>query len=111
MTDLEDVWVPEACTLPTVEQPLRVREFDDLFATSLLGTDRVAPTVLRWWLNPDAEETVRDLTAREVACCSFFSFHFASTAEALQVDLEVPVAHVAVLDALVARAAAGMTKR
>ena len=26
-------WVPEACTLPTVEQPVRVAEFDELFAT------------------------------------------------------------------------------
>jgi hypothetical protein len=29
-------WVPEACTLPTVDQPLRAAEFDDLFATALL---------------------------------------------------------------------------
>ena len=26
-------WVPESCKLPTVEQPLRVAEFDALFAT------------------------------------------------------------------------------
>jgi hypothetical protein len=40
-------WVPAACTLPTAEQPLRVAEFDDLFATSVRAVDRVGPTVLR----------------------------------------------------------------
>jgi hypothetical protein len=38
----ETRWVPEACTLPTVEQPLRVAEFDDLFATALRGIARPA---------------------------------------------------------------------
>ncbi|MBB6551859.1 hypothetical protein [Nonomuraea rubra] len=34
-------WVgPSACTLPTVEQPLRVAEFDALFAGAVQG---VAP--------------------------------------------------------------------
>ena len=34
-------WVPEACTLPTVEQPLRVAEFDELFATAVRPVERV----------------------------------------------------------------------
>jgi hypothetical protein len=28
-------WVPDACTLPTEEVPLRVAEFDALFASTL----------------------------------------------------------------------------
>src|SRR5215207_5054821 len=28
MTEADEVWIPEACTLPTVDQPLRLREFD-----------------------------------------------------------------------------------
>jgi hypothetical protein len=33
MTSDDRVWVPQACTLPTVERPLRLAEFNDLFAT------------------------------------------------------------------------------
>src|SRR6478752_975712 len=79
MTDVDDVWVPEACTLPTVDRPLRLSEFDDLFATSLQELSRISPTVLRWSFDPAAEEAARDLTARETECCSFFTFGFSST--------------------------------
>ncbi|WP_245718914.1 hypothetical protein [Micromonospora rhizosphaerae] len=40
----DDDWVPEACTLPTAERPLRVAEFDELFATALRGQTRLSPT-------------------------------------------------------------------
>ena len=40
-------WVPEACTLPTVDQPLRVAEFDELFATAVRPAERVGRTELR----------------------------------------------------------------
>ena len=96
--------MPEACTLPTVDRPLRLKEFDDLFATRLRGLSRVSPTVLRWSLDPAIEEVARDLTARETECCSFFSFTFSSPGEVLTVDVEVPPAQVAVLDALATRA-------
>jgi hypothetical protein len=45
-------WVPEACTLPTVEQPLRVAEFDDVFAVAVRAPERVGPDVLRLFLPP-----------------------------------------------------------
>jgi hypothetical protein len=99
-------WVPQACTLPTLDQPLRLAEFDDLFAAALRGQRRVSPTALRWELDPAAEATARDLTARESSCCSFFSFVFGSGGEALELDVEVPAARVEVLDAIEARAAA-----
>ena len=100
----EAVWVPEACTLPTVERPLRLAEFDDLFATALLGQQRIAPTRLQWHLDPGVEGVARDLTQRESSCCSFFTFSF-TTGDALRVDVEVPSEQVAVLDALTERAA------
>jgi hypothetical protein len=105
MTDVHAVWVPQACTLPTVDQPLRLKEFDDLFATSLRGLSRVSPTMLRWSLDPAVEEVARDLTARESQCCSFFHFDFASVGDDLIVEVEVPAEQVAVLDALATRAA------
>jgi hypothetical protein len=100
--------VPEACTLPAAERPLRLAEFDDLFSTALRGQQRVSATALRWDLDPAAEATVRDLAARESSCCSFFSITIHPGDGALRLDVEVPAAHVAVLDALAERAAAGM---
>jgi hypothetical protein len=97
--------VPDACTLPTVEQPLRLAEFDDLFATSLRGQQRLSPTVLRWQLDPAADATARELTARESSCCSFFAFSFTPDGESLAVEVQVPAAHADVLDALADRAA------
>jgi len=102
-----DDWVPRACTLPTAEQPLRIAEFDDLFATSLRGLERVAPTRLQLRLDAGTEATARDLTARETNCCSFFAFDYTPVAGGeLLLDVTVPQAHVAVLDALAVRAAA-----
>ena len=39
MTNDEQVWVTDACTLPTVERPLRLAEFDDLFATAVRAVE------------------------------------------------------------------------
>ena len=35
-------WVPQACTLPTAELPLRVAAFDRLFADAVRGVERIA---------------------------------------------------------------------
>ncbi|MCO8275920.1 hypothetical protein M1L60_35610 [Actinoplanes sp. TRM 88003] len=94
-------WVPDACTLPTAQQPVRLAEFDELFARSLRGQERLSPTELRWDLDPAAEAAARDLTARESECCSFFTFSFG-----VGLIVEVPPAYVDVLDALERRAAA-----
>lgn len=101
----ETGWVPDACTLPTVDRPVRVAEFDDLFATALRGVHRPAPTLLRLYLDPAAEQTTRDLLARESECCSFFTFT-CTAADQFVVDVDVPESQVAVLDALAVRAQA-----
>ncbi|MGN9841382.1 hypothetical protein ACTMTI_24960 [Nonomuraea sp. H19] len=100
-------WVPEDCTLPTAEQPLRVAEFDALFTEALRGVERIDNTHLRLRLDgaDHVERTARELTARETSCCSFFTFTFDRTAEDLTLDVQVPPAHAAVLDGLVARTA------
>lgn len=109
MTTIDDqVWVPEACTLPTADRPFRLAEFDDLFATALHGQQRLSATTLRWELDPAAEATARDLTGRESDCCSFFSFTFHPGDATLSLEVEVLAAHVMVLDALAERAAAGI---
>jgi hypothetical protein len=96
-------WAPDACTLPTAERPLRRAEFDSLLGTALRAQRRLEPTVLLWDLDPAVEAEARDLAARETECCSFFSFAFTPGADELRVEVRVPPAHVAVLDALAAR--------
>ncbi len=108
MTDALEVWAPEACTLPVAERPLRVEEFDQLFAHGLVDQDRVSPTMLRWTLDARAEPVARDLTRRETACCSFFTFDFRRDGNAVLLDVQVPPAQVTVLDALAARASIGL---
>ena len=110
MTTNDPGWAPQACTLPTAERPVRVAEFDELFATGLRGQQRLARTRLRWRLDVAAEAAARDLTSRESECCSFFTFTFAPAGDALQLDVEVPAVHAGVLDALARRAAAGMRR-
>jgi hypothetical protein len=102
--DLDQV---AACTLPTAERPLRVAEFTDLFAT-LTGLDRCDPRWLRLRLAgvPGLAERARDLTAREVECCSFFDFGITHDGSDLVLDVRVPPEHADVLDGL-ERLAAG----
>ncbi|MGC4845599.1 hypothetical protein ACLQ3F_00040 [Micromonospora sp. DT15] len=109
MTTDSPAWVPESCTLPSGQLPLRLAEFDNLFATFLLAQERLSPTELLWRLDPAAEATARDLIGRESSCCSFFSFTLAADTHTLRLDVRVPAAQADVLDALAQRAAAGMT--
>ncbi len=102
--------MPQACGLPTRQRPLRVAEFDQLFAAALRSQQRLSPTALRWELDPDAEPVVRELTARETECCSFFAFTLSPHPDGLQLDVRVPVTYVEVLDGLAERAAEGMTR-
>ena len=105
--------MPEACTLPTADQPLRRAEFDALFATALRAFDRTEPTRLRLTLGggPDLEAGVRDLTARESECCSFFGFAVTSRGhDLLDLEVTVPGNQIEVLDAMTARAAECQTQ-
>jgi hypothetical protein len=105
---MTDSWATtEACTLPTAEQPLRVAEFDALFAESLRDVERVSGTRVRLTLDAASEETAKDLTARETSCCSFFTFAFAGGGEdRLTLEVSVPAAYADVLSALTGRAVA-----
>lgn len=96
-------WVPDACTLPTVEQPLRVKEFADLFAADLLVSTRISPTELRLELRAGCADRVRDLVAREAECCSFFAFAVHEKTDRVVLDIAVPDAHRRVLDAIARR--------
>lgn len=103
-------WVaPDACTLPTAEQPLRVAEFDDLFTTAVTWVDRPDATRLLLGLPSDPAVAARaaDLAMRESDCCSFFTFALTINGARLQLEITVPDARTDVLDGLAARATAG----
>jgi hypothetical protein len=110
MNDSEAAWVPQACTLPTQERPLRVAEFDELFATSLRNVHRPARQRLQLILDPAAEQRVRELTALETECCSFFAFSISANGDQVCVEVDVPEGHVDVLDALMRSATAGQDR-
>ena len=102
---METLLNTDACTLPTVERPLRLAEFDALFATAVRRVERRGRDV-RMHLRGEAGlvEEVRDLTERETWCCSFFTFGIDGTDEDLRLDVSVPPARQELLDALAERA-------
>ncbi|WP_067466460.1 hypothetical protein [Nocardia amamiensis] len=95
--------VPDSCTLPTAERPVRIAEFDRFFAESVQRRHRPARTRLDLLVDLDAEAVGCDLAARESECCSFFAFSFDATDTGLVMHIEVPDNQVEVLDALAAR--------
>ncbi|MGA6206731.1 hypothetical protein ACPESR_18485 [Nocardia testacea] len=106
-----DGWVPQACTLPTVERPIRVAEFDRFFAESVRGTRRPDPARLELVIDPAAEPVARDLAGRESGCCAFFRFGFASRGTGVLMEVEVPGVYADVLDAFAARVVAAIGGR
>jgi hypothetical protein len=104
---MSQAWVPvDACTLPTAEQPLRLAEFDTLFAERLVHVDRLEPerAVLVLRDGPGVADTVADLAARESSCCSFFDFGLDRADDRLRLTVSVPPARADVLAALADRA-------
>jgi hypothetical protein len=111
MTELDRV--PQSCTLPTEEQPLRLAEWDALFATQVTAPMRLEPLRVRLELpgGAECEERTRDLAERENGCCSFFGFTVTGTSAAVVLDISVGQEHEAVLNALAARAGAAVASQ
>jgi hypothetical protein len=98
--------VPEACTLPTAEQPLRRAEFDELFANDVLAIRRESPQRLRLELRAEPETASRAaaLAVKETGCCAFFTFDLAIADGAVSLRIETDPTHEAVLAGIVGRA-------
>ena len=105
-SELQDDWVPSSCTLPTVEQPLRRAEFDELFAADVLSVDQVSPQEVRFELRPEPDVAARagNLAAKETGCCSFFAFDLTITDGKVGMVVSTEAPHEPVLAALTARA-------
>jgi len=98
-----------ACTLPTAKRPLRLAEFDDLFATNLQSIEVSGDTHARLLLAGDESlpDRTRRLADAESSCCSFFTFDISTTDDGLvALDIAVPAGYAAVLAGLAARAQA-----
>jgi len=106
-TDQPEMRVPQACTLPAAELPVRLAEFDGLFAEAVRGVQRPVPERLRLVLAaaPAVAARAADLVARETGCCAFFAFTLTISDGTLLLDVAVPPAQAEVLDALASRAA------
>lgn len=100
----DEDWVPESCTLPTVERPVRIAEFDTLFSHALQAAWQPEPTRLRLTLDPGWEDAARHLAERESQCCSFFTFAFSRDPGKLYMDIAVPADRQPVLNAMAQQA-------
>ena len=103
---MTEAWIPQACTLPTAERPLRTAEFDELFAGAR-GVSRRDDTTLVLELEPTPEVAARaaDLAMREIGCCSFFTFTLRLATETVSFAIG---GHAEVLDAITERVSAAL---
>jgi hypothetical protein len=102
----DEAWVPQVCTLPTVDRPLRVAEFDALFADAVTGVEVTGPARIRMRLRPEASVAARaaTLAVRETECCSFFAFTLTATGGDLALDVAADEKYAGVVQALSVRA-------
>jgi hypothetical protein len=102
---MDELMTTEACTLPTADRPLRLAEFDALFASAARSVVRSDLGVTIHLTGSDGLlESVRDLAERETACCSFFTFLLDGADNDVTMSISVPPERRDVLDVLAARA-------
>ncbi len=103
---MDDLLSTPACTMPSAERPLRLAEFDGLFADAVRRVEGDGELVQLRMAGPAGlRERVRDLTDRESSCCSFFGFGLAGSDDDLVLTVRVPAEHREILAALADRAA------
>jgi hypothetical protein len=70
--------------------PERLREYQRIFSLALIGRERTAAGIrFRFRAQPGIEAWVRDLAAREKACCGFFTFSVTALGEEVRWDATV----------------------
>jgi hypothetical protein len=70
--------------------PERLREYQRIFSQALIGRERTADGIrFRFRVQPGIEAWVRDLAAREKACCAFFTFSITALGEEVRWDATV----------------------
>ncbi|MCR6488041.1 hypothetical protein M8542_34970 [Amycolatopsis sp. OK19-0408] len=84
---------PVACDMSTArDTPAeRLAEYQRLFARALVARERTDVGIrFRFRADPGVEDWVRDLAAREKACCPFFGFDITAEASEVRWDAAVP---------------------
>jgi hypothetical protein len=106
MIQIEPTRVPEACTLPTADQPVRLAEWDALFAADVTDVRQMSINTIRLALRPHGPVAARaaDLAVRETECCAFFEFTVTATGGDLAMQIRTPARQIEVLHALAERA-------
>ena len=94
-----------ACTLPTLERPLRLAEFDELFTLARAVAYDGQSVRIHLSGPPTLRDQVVDLTDRETECCSFFRFTVDGTGSEVDLVITTPDEHQPIVAAIAARAA------
>jgi hypothetical protein len=69
----------------------RIREYGRLFETALVRREPTASGIrFRFRADPGVEDWIRDLAAREKACCAFFTFAISRAGDEVHWDASVP---------------------
>ncbi len=92
---------PIACTLSPGDAVLRVDEWKSFLERSVAETDRTSRLVrMRLRDEGDSVLAATDLAQREKACCAFLDFRIAILAEAVWLEVAIPVDAGVTLDEL-----------
>ena len=68
----------------------RLAEYERLFLGALVGRERTAEGIrFRFRADPGLEDWVRDLAAREKACCAFYNFDVTAHGDEVWMDASV----------------------
>jgi hypothetical protein len=92
-TDATPTTPPIVCDMAGAPDtaPERIAEYRRLFAEALVGREETSEGIrFRFRGDPAVEAWVRDLAAREQACCAFFTFAIARHGAELWWDASVP---------------------
>jgi hypothetical protein len=92
ITDQTDSEIPIVCDMTDAPDSAveRLAEYQRLFTTALVGRERTAEGIrFRFRADVGLEDWVRDLAAREKACCAFFTFAIATRGVEVWMDVSV----------------------
>jgi hypothetical protein len=92
LTDHPDADIPIVCDMTDAPDTAaeRLAEYERLFTTALAARERIGKGIrFRFRAEPGLEDWVRDLAAREKACCAFFTFDIAAHGDEVWMDASV----------------------
>jgi hypothetical protein len=90
--DIPPVGTPIVCDMRSAPDtgPERLAEYQRLFAAALVDRERTAEGIrFRFGAGPGVADWVRDLAAREKACCPFFNFAITNDGDEVHWDAGV----------------------